>query len=58
MCFYFLSCSKFRLSYYPHRLESFKEIVRASFFGKCEHNVYGDRDSLVKADQHAPCIQV
>ncbi|KTF85521.1 hypothetical protein cypCar_00043812 [Cyprinus carpio] len=53
--FSFLSCSKFRLSYYPHRLESFKEILRASFFGKCEHNVYGDFKQYSPGQGDVPC---
>lgn len=47
--------SKFRLSYYPHRLESFKEILRASFFGKCEHNVYGDFKQYTPGQGEVPC---
>ncbi|XP_052475751.1 glycine N-methyltransferase [Carassius gibelio] len=47
--------SKFRLSYYPHRLESFKEILRASFFGKCEHNVYGDFKQYIPGQGDVPC---
>uniref|UniRef100_A0A9J8BG64 Glycine N-methyltransferase n=2 Tax=Cyprinus carpio TaxID=7962 RepID=A0A9J8BG64_CYPCA len=47
--------SKFRLSYYPHRLESFKEILRASFFGKCEHNVYGDFKQYSPGQGDVPC---
>ncbi|XP_067312122.1 glycine N-methyltransferase isoform X1 [Pseudorasbora parva] len=47
--------SKFRLSYYPHRVESFKEILKASFFGKCEHNVYGDFKQYTPGQGEAPC---
>ncbi|CAM4649916.1 hypothetical protein PO909_011318 [Leuciscus waleckii] len=47
--------SKFRLSYYPHRVESFKEILRASFFGKCEHNVYGDFKQYTPGQGEVPC---
>ncbi|KAI2654657.1 Glycine N-methyltransferase [Labeo rohita] len=46
---------KFRLSYYPHRLDSFKEILRASFFGKCEHNVYGDFKQYTPGQGEVPC---
>lgn len=34
--------SKFRLSYYPHCLASFTELVRAAFGGRCQHSVLGD----------------
>ncbi|KAG9268874.1 glycine N-methyltransferase [Astyanax mexicanus] len=34
--------SKFRLSYYPHQLESFKELLKEAFLGKCEQSVFGD----------------
>nr|AYE92135.1 glycine N-methyltransferase [Gobiocypris rarus] len=47
--------SKFRLSYYPHRVESFKEILKASFFGKCEHNVFGDFKQYTPGQGEAPC---
>ncbi|KAG1924824.1 glycine N-methyltransferase [Pimephales promelas] len=47
--------SKFRLSYYPHRVESFKEILRASFLGKCEHNVYGDFKQYTPGQREVPC---
>lgn len=55
ICFFFVPCSKFRLSYYPHRVESFKEILRASFFGKCQHNVYGDFKQYTPGQGEAPC---
>ncbi|XP_048046457.1 glycine N-methyltransferase [Megalobrama amblycephala] len=47
--------SKFRLSYYPHRVESFKEILKAAFFGKCEHNVYGDFKQFTPGQGEVPC---
>ncbi|XP_051502256.1 glycine N-methyltransferase [Myxocyprinus asiaticus] len=47
--------SKFRLSYYPHRLESFKEILRGSFFGKCKHSVYGDFKEYTPGQEEVPC---
>jgi len=53
--FFFMSFSKFRLSYYPHRVESFKEILRASFLGKCEHNVYGDFKQYTPGQREVPC---
>lgn len=47
--------SKFRLSYYPHRLESFKEILRGAFFDKCEHSVYGDFKEYTPGQEETPC---
>ncbi|XP_030642590.1 glycine N-methyltransferase isoform X2 [Chanos chanos] len=46
--------SKFRLSYYPHRLECFKEILVGAFFGKCEHSVYGDFKPYTPGQPEAP----
>lgn len=53
-----ISClfySKFRLSYYPHRLESFKELLKAAFFGKCKQKVYGDFKHYTPGQGEAPC---
>lgn len=47
--------SKFRLSYYPHRLESFKELMVEAFHGKLEHQVYGDFKSYTPGQTVAPC---
>uniref|UniRef100_A0A3Q1GFL9 Glycine N-methyltransferase n=1 Tax=Acanthochromis polyacanthus TaxID=80966 RepID=A0A3Q1GFL9_9TELE len=47
--------SKFRLSYYPHRLESFKGLLTEAFNGKLEHNVYGDFNTYVPGQTKAPC---
>lgn len=55
VCVFSLSFSKFRLSYYPHCLESFKEILGGSFFNKCEHNVYGDFKQYTSGQQETPC---
>ncbi|KAL7872892.1 hypothetical protein AOLI_G00119630 [Acnodon oligacanthus] len=46
--------SKFRLSYYPHRLESFKELLREAF-GKCEQSVFGDFKPYKPDQGKAPC---
>lgn len=48
-------CSKFRLSYYPHRLENFKELLKGAFEGKCEQMVYGDFKSYEPGQKQAPC---
>ncbi|KAM9787423.1 glycine N-methyltransferase isoform X1 [Syngnathus typhle] len=47
--------SKFRLSYYPHRLENFKALLQEAFNGKLEHNVYGDFMAYVPGQSQAPC---
>ncbi|GAA6098285.1 glycine N-methyltransferase [Tachysurus ichikawai] len=47
--------SKFRLSYYPHRLESFKELLKAAFFGKCKQKVFGDFKHYTPGQGEAPC---
>ncbi|XP_017546231.1 glycine N-methyltransferase [Pygocentrus nattereri] len=47
--------SKFRLSYYPHRLENFKELLKEAFIGKCELNVFGDFKPYKPNQGKAPC---
>ncbi|XP_070999593.1 glycine N-methyltransferase-like [Oncorhynchus clarkii lewisi] len=47
--------SKFRLSYYPHRIDNFKEILTGAFHGKCEHSVYGDFKTYTPGQSQAPC---
>ncbi|XP_029622720.1 glycine N-methyltransferase [Salmo trutta] len=47
--------SKFRLSYYPHRIDNFKEILTGAFHGKCEHSVYGDFKTYNPGQSQAPC---
>ncbi|KAF3701439.1 Glycine N-methyltransferase [Channa argus] len=47
--------SKFRLSYYPHRLESFKALLNEAFCGKMKHSVYGDFKTYVPGESQAPC---
>ncbi|XP_048830930.1 glycine N-methyltransferase [Brienomyrus brachyistius] len=47
--------SKFRLSYYPHRLENFKELLKGAFEGKCEQSIYGDFKSYVPGQTQPPC---
>uniref|UniRef100_G3NQB3 Glycine N-methyltransferase n=1 Tax=Gasterosteus aculeatus TaxID=69293 RepID=G3NQB3_GASAC len=46
---------KFRLSYYPHCLESFKGLLRGAFGGKMKHSVYGDFQTYVAGQSKAPC---
>uniref|UniRef100_A0A8C3G089 Glycine N-methyltransferase n=1 Tax=Cyclopterus lumpus TaxID=8103 RepID=A0A8C3G089_CYCLU len=46
---------KFRLSYYPHCLESFTALLKGAFNGKMEHNVYGDFKTYVPGQSEAPC---
>ncbi|MBN3299077.1 glycine N-methyltransferase [Amia ocellicauda] len=47
--------SKFRLSYYPHQLDNFKELLREAFRGKCEQSVFGDFKSYDPSTDQAPC---
>uniref|UniRef100_A0A3Q2QMN8 Glycine N-methyltransferase n=1 Tax=Fundulus heteroclitus TaxID=8078 RepID=A0A3Q2QMN8_FUNHE len=47
--------SKFRLSYYPHRLEKFSELLADAFSGAMEHTVYGDFKAYRPAQTQAPC---
>uniref|UniRef100_UPI00358F977E glycine N-methyltransferase n=1 Tax=Myxine glutinosa TaxID=7769 RepID=UPI00358F977E len=34
--------SRFRLSYYPHRLNDFTTLLREAFKGMCKHSIYAD----------------
>ncbi|XP_028903321.1 glycine N-methyltransferase isoform X1 [Ornithorhynchus anatinus] len=47
--------SKFRLSYYPHRLVPFTELLREAFGGKCQHSVLGDFKPYQPGQDHTPC---
>ncbi|XP_017402797.1 glycine N-methyltransferase [Cebus imitator] len=47
--------SKFRLSYYPHCLASFTELVQAAFGGKCQHSVLGDFKPYKPGQAYVPC---
>ncbi|XP_075411206.1 glycine N-methyltransferase isoform X2 [Tenrec ecaudatus] len=47
--------SKFRLSYYPHRLASFTELLREAFGGKCQHSVLGDFKPYKPGQATVPC---
>nr|XP_025033704.1 glycine N-methyltransferase [Pelodiscus sinensis] len=50
-----LSSSKFRLSYYPHRLEAFTELLKSAFQGQCQHSVLGDFQPFQPGQAHTPC---
>lgn len=50
-----LCCSKFRLSYYPHCLASFTELLRTAFGGKCQHSVLGDFKPYKPGQAYIPC---
>lgn len=50
-----LCCSKFRLSYYPHCLASFTELLRAAFGGRCQHSVLGDFKPYKPGQAYIPC---
>lgn len=39
-------CSKFRLSYYPHKLKIFSGILDECFGSKANHCIYGDFKAL------------
>lgn len=45
---YFLCCSEFRLSYYPHRLVSFKDMLKEAFNAKDDHQIFGDFQKLTE----------
>ncbi|XP_053456993.1 glycine N-methyltransferase isoform X1 [Nycticebus coucang] len=47
--------SKFRLSYYPHRLASFTELLQAAFGGKCQHSILGDFKPYKPGQAYIPC---
>ncbi|XP_076834158.1 glycine N-methyltransferase [Brachyhypopomus gauderio] len=47
--------SKFRLSYYPHRLQCFQELLKEAFFGKCEQQVFGDFKQYTAGQEDVPC---
>ncbi|XP_055427366.1 glycine N-methyltransferase [Bubalus kerabau] len=47
--------SKFRLSYYPHCLASFTELLQTAFGGKCQHTVLGDFKPYKPGQAYVPC---
>uniref|UniRef100_A0A8C0GPK2 Glycine N-methyltransferase n=1 Tax=Chelonoidis abingdonii TaxID=106734 RepID=A0A8C0GPK2_CHEAB len=50
-----LCSSKFRLSYYPHRLEAFTELLKNAFQGQCQHSVLGDFQPYQPGQAYTPC---
>ncbi|XP_058472249.1 glycine N-methyltransferase [Solea solea] len=54
----FPEVSNFRLSYYPHRVESFSSMLTEAFSGKIKHSVYGDFKTYVPGQTQAPCYFV
>ncbi|XP_037010434.2 glycine N-methyltransferase isoform X3 [Artibeus jamaicensis] len=47
--------SNFRLSYYPHCLSSFTELLQAAFGGKCQHSILGDFKPYKPGQTYVPC---
>ncbi|KAB1261926.1 Glycine N-methyltransferase [Camelus dromedarius] len=47
--------SKFRLSYYPHCLASFTELLQTAFGGKCQHSILGDFKPYKPGQAYIPC---
>nr|XP_056708656.1 glycine N-methyltransferase [Euleptes europaea] len=47
--------SQFRLSYYPHRLEPFTELLKNALQGQCEHSVLGDFRPYKPGQEYTPC---
>uniref|UniRef100_A0A674ICT9 Glycine N-methyltransferase n=1 Tax=Terrapene triunguis TaxID=2587831 RepID=A0A674ICT9_9SAUR len=50
-----LRSSKFRLSYYPHCLEAFTELLKNAFQGQCQHSVLGDFQPYQPGQAYTPC---
>jgi len=44
------SVSEFRLSYYPHKLAVFTEMLQEAFGSECKHTIYGDFKLLQETD--------
>lgn len=44
--------SEFRLSYYPHRLSVFKQILKEIFDKPTKHDIFGDFKPLKDSDEH------
>lgn len=42
--------SEFRLSYYPHRLEVFKDMLKDAFGRNADHKIYGDFKTLEEVE--------
>ncbi|GLD73218.1 glycine N-methyltransferase isoform X1, partial [Lates japonicus] len=50
--------SKFRLSYYPHRLESFKGLLNEAFNGNMEYNAFGDFKTYIPGQSLLPVTSI
>ena len=50
--------SEFRLSYYPHRLEVFKNILKDIFGPSCNHDIYGDFKPLDNSTNPNPAFYI
>ncbi|XP_022095384.1 glycine N-methyltransferase-like [Acanthaster planci] len=49
---------KFRLSYYPHRLNAFTELLKEAFGENSKHSVYGDFKPFVEGENPSYYIHV
>ncbi|XP_051880263.1 glycine N-methyltransferase isoform X1 [Pristis pectinata] len=47
--------STFRLSYYPHRVDAFTELLKSAFHGRCQHTLYGDFKPHQPGQDYTPC---
>ncbi|XP_077997285.1 glycine N-methyltransferase-like [Glandiceps talaboti] len=50
--------SNFRLSYYPHRLNAFTELLKEAFGPDCKYSVYGDFKPIGEVENPAYYIHV
>lgn len=50
--------SEFRLSYYPHRLDVFRDMLDSAFQHKAKHTIYGDFKPLSEIEDPAFYIHV
>ena len=55
---FFFLFSKFRLSYYPHLLKKFNELLKGVFGEESNHRVLGDFEQLKEGDNPAYYIHV
>ncbi|XP_023340081.1 glycine N-methyltransferase [Eurytemora carolleeae] len=54
----FSECDQFRLSYYPHTLAGFTQLLRSAFGPDCKHSVYADFKSLEEEPEPSFYIHV
>ncbi|XP_007905406.1 glycine N-methyltransferase [Callorhinchus milii] len=50
--------STFRLSYYPHRVDGFTELLKTAFQGKCDHTLYDDFKIHKPNQGDVPCYYI